>query len=225
MKESAIPMRKGKAIVAALLLLLYGCAAPDALPMATAPQKISHTLLEKRYTYNFTILEMPNFYCVENVETLAERSQYIVLATGTGGDSIKLARQNTDNWLPPEGNTLTNVRVDQVYKGGMAAGDTLKINQVCVSVENGNDPSEIPVYSSGNLMPIREGRQYILFLEDSQAEGAYTIFGMDVGKFLVPKDRDPKIQSLSELQDYAMDWEYGDPEDCSPLEAGCRGIR
>jgi hypothetical protein len=100
------------------------------------------------------------------------------------------------------GNTLTDVRVEKVYKsdGMITEGMLYTVIEYYTTAPKPSDPSIIQVLGLGNVFPMVKGGAYLLFLDQpSHDYGDYEVFGLWNGQFKVSEAirSAPSVDSLT----------------------------
>jgi molybdopterin converting factor small subunit len=153
------------------------------------------------------ILHSDADFPIISFEQLENQSHLIVkvVLIGKDSDEIRLSKENA----PIDWKTFTNVRVTEVYKdttGKLKSGDTVKVIEKYAKWRDVRGAYEI--YDE-NYVPIRPGKEYILYLYKSNKYNAYEIHSQFQGKYLVA-NLNPVQLTDQELEVKEVDEKYID---------------
>jgi hypothetical protein len=112
---------------------------------------------------------------------------------------------------PILGNTLTRVTVDKVHKsdGRISEGSVCTIIEAYTSKPDPSNPNNTIVYVHGNVIPMKVGGRYLLFLAPSDRDyGDYWILGLWTGKYRI-SDGLREARSFADLSEAAVEAAYG----------------
>jgi hypothetical protein len=162
-----------------MAIMLMGCSVSEdnvatisPTPQNTTSKKIEFVDDPQLKTTEVTFI-FSRYMMVEKSEDLEKNATTIVKAT-----MLKKEKHPTVDL-----NTLTDIRIDEVIKGGddISVGDEVVLIEQYGELQHPQDENVVQVIASMDTLPLKEGHQYLLFLDKSSSNGSYSDYSLALG--------------------------------------------